>query len=362
MNKFEFFTPLMHKNEYKFIEKFLTPDDILLEYGSGSGSIYFSGLVKKAIAIEHDIDWYNTIKTSIDTFNVTNLDLYHVPGKHVDDQKLYRHIAFEDYIKFPKTHNLEFTKVLVDGRARKHCAAFISEIIDENVIVFIHDFNHNDVEGYVDEDYFTDILKHFDIVDFEHSGQGIIALKKKVNQDIIIFETRYHMIKSFDKHKIIAEVGVFKGDFSKFIYDNLEPKKLHLIDIFEGVTHSGVDDGKSMESTDLSVSYKNLEKQYKGKNVILHKGVSSRILTEFDDDYFDIVYIDADHRYNAVKKDLEITYNKVKIGGIISGHDYAPANHPEVYIAVNLFCKEKNLKVKCVTKDVYTSFAIIKTH
>ena len=86
------------------------------------------------------------------------------------------------------------------------------------------------------------------------------------------------------------------------------------------------------------------------------------MLTEFDDDYFDIIYIDADHRYNAVKKDLEITYKKVKIGGIISGHDYATANHPEVYIAVNLFCKEKNLKIKYITKDVYASFAIIKTH
>lgn len=33
------------------------------------------------------------------------------------------------------------------------------------------------------------------------------------------------------------------------------------------------------------------------------------------------VYIDGDHRYEAVKKDIAAWYNKVMIGGIISGHD-----------------------------------------
>jgi hypothetical protein len=33
------------------------------------------------------------------------------------------------------------------------------------------------------------------------------------------------------------------------------------------------------------------------------------------------VYIDGDHRYESVKKDIEAWYNKVMIGGIVSGHD-----------------------------------------
>ena len=159
MNKFEFFTPLMHKNEYNFIEKYLTKDDIFLEYGSGSGSIYFSDLVKRYISIEHDVDFYNQVKISIDNFGITNLDLYHIPGTSVTDQKKYRHIAFENYIKFPQSLNLNYTKVLIDGRARKHCAMFISEIISDDAIVFIHDFKFKNVEGYNDENYISDILK-----------------------------------------------------------------------------------------------------------------------------------------------------------------------------------------------------------
>jgi hypothetical protein len=36
----------------------------------------------------------------------------------------------------------------------------------------------------------------------------------------------------------------------------------------------------------------------------------------------DFVYIDANHKYDAVKKDLELWYPKVRKGGVFAGHDY----------------------------------------
>ncbi len=44
----------------------------------------------------------------------------------------------------------------------------------------------------------------------------------------------------------------------------------------------------------------------------------------FPDQSIDIVYVDADHSYEGVTKDLELWTPKVKTGGIISGHDYDP--------------------------------------
>ena len=183
-NKYEFFTPLMHKEEYKFIEKYLNNDDILLEWGAGSSTIYFSGIVKQIISIEHDIDYYQQFKKNIDAFNIQNVSLNYVKGVEVSDNKKFRHIAFKDYIEFPKTNNLKFTKVLIDGRARKHCAKFVYDLIDENMIVFIHDFNFNNVEGYIDEEYFDDILSKYDIIDRVTTGQGIVALKKKIKLNV----------------------------------------------------------------------------------------------------------------------------------------------------------------------------------
>jgi hypothetical protein len=36
----------------------------------------------------------------------------------------------------------------------------------------------------------------------------------------------------------------------------------------------------------------------------------------------DWVYIDADHSYEGIKSDYNAWYDKVRVGGIISGHDY----------------------------------------
>ena len=171
----------MHEIEYKFVERFLDDNDVLLEWGSGNGTIYFSTLVKKLISLEHDIDYYSQVKKTIDVFDIKNIDLYHISGTKVENQKLQRHIAFYDYIHFPIVNNMKFNKVLIDGRARKHCAITIYDYIDEETIVFIHDFNFNNVEGYEDESYFDDILEKYYILDRVTKGRGIVALKKKIH-------------------------------------------------------------------------------------------------------------------------------------------------------------------------------------
>lgn len=42
----------------------------------------------------------------------------------------------------------------------------------------------------------------------------------------------------------------------------------------------------------------------------------------FPEGYFDFVYIDADHTYEMVKRDIEIWLPLIKKGGMIGGHDY----------------------------------------
>lgn len=168
-NKFEFFRPLMFEHEYRFIEKYLDKNDILLEWGSGNGTIYFSDLVKNIISIEHDKNWVNNIKTIIDIYNIKNITIHHIAA-HSPEPIPCRYEQFKDYIEFPKKKKLKFTKVLIDGRARKYCAKSIYDIIDNDTIVFIHDFNRPDYQK---------VLKYFDIIEYDMNGQGIVALNKK---------------------------------------------------------------------------------------------------------------------------------------------------------------------------------------
>ncbi|WP_143338453.1 class I SAM-dependent methyltransferase [Desulforamulus profundi] len=51
----------------------------------------------------------------------------------------------------------------------------------------------------------------------------------------------------------------------------------------------------------------------------------------------DFVYIDADHSFQGVLRDLTVWFPKVTKGGIIGGHDYGHPNFPGVKRAVDEF-------------------------
>lgn len=167
-----------------------------------------------------------------------------------------------------------------------------------------------------------------------------------------IFDTRTDILKILKKDAIIAEIGVFKGEFSEKILEICHPNKLYLIDPFDGFTGSGDKDGNNMEVVNLDYHYQNilLPKYETSENVILIKNISD-VLSKFQDDFFDYVYIDANHSYEYVKNDLELSYKKVKIGGAILGHDYTNNGFEGVVRAVDEFCKKYDLEISYLTKD-----------
>jgi len=172
------------------------------------------------------------------------------------------------------------------------------------------------------------------------------------------FKTRNDLFLNFDKGLKIAEIGVFKGDFSDFIFNHLYPKELYLVDIFEGNLGSGDKDGNNMEYLNLDNSYKNLlEKYNKNENVKVIKDFSTRFLSKIDNNYFDIIYIDADHEYFSVKMDLDSAYSKIKIGGYLCGHDYTPKTWG-VIKAVDEFCQANSKEILYLTEDGCPSYCI----
>jgi predicted O-methyltransferase YrrM len=142
------------------------------------------------------------------------------------------------------------------------------------------------------------------------------------------------------KNIICAEVGVSSGDHAEAMFYYLKPKELHLVD------HWNNNDA-ALEIT---------KKIFEGcDNVLIHREDSIVASKSFPDNYFDLVYIDADHSYEAVKLDLKYWYPKVKKGGMLCGHD---ANRPGVEPAINEFAKEKDLKLN-ISKNT-RNFWVIK--
>lgn len=62
-----------------------------------------------------------------------------------------------------------------------------------------------------------------------------------------------------------------------------------------------------------------------------------------DDESYDVVFIDGNHTYDAVKSDINLFWSKIRSGGTMAGDDY---DWPDVKRAVHEFANENNLKVQ----------------
>ena len=71
-----------------------------------------------------------------------------------------------------------------------------------------------------------------------------------------------------------------------------------------------------------------------GQRAFPFVGKSEDLAPFIPDGIADLVFIDADHTYEAVKQDIMLWKPKLKPGGLLSGHDY-DKKHPDVKRAVD---------------------------
>lgn len=150
-------------------------------------------------------------------------------------------------------------------------------------------------------------------------------------QNTVVYPSRYDLIQSFANHGYgtIAEVGVALGDFSKYLIETIKPSKFVAIDMFrihEWETLWGKSTKDVLGNQTHRKYYENALKEY-SKIIDIREGASYDCLAEFDDKYFDLIYIDADHEYENVKKDAEMSIRKIKDGGVIVFNDYMMYDH-----------------------------------
>ena len=84
----------------------------------------------------------------------------------------------------------------------------------------------------------------------------------------------------------------------------------------------------------------------------LYENDASDIVYKFKDESLDFIFIDGDHSFEKCYKDLKNYFEKVKRGGLFSGHDYTLVG---VNSALHKFRKENNIKgnFKVIPNDVW---------
>ncbi len=158
---------------------------------------------------------------------------------------------------------------------------------------------------------------------------------------------RSFLIERLPKNSYGAEIGVWKGEFAKSLVSSLKPKMLYLIDPWVFINEYpdrwyGGSSAKQQEDMDLI--YSNVDDMFSNnKNVKILKILSEEIPNYIKPDSLDWTYIDGNHSYEFVLKDLNMSFDIVKEGGLITGDDLAPNNGVER--AIKDFFKEKGNKI-----------------
>lgn len=168
------------------------------------------------------------------------------------------------------------------------------------------------------------------------------------------------ILKLMGLNNSICELGVAKADNFWYMVRHTFPKYALAIDAWsEEVCPYWTQDKHDQHWKRAQEIERRLRKWNKG-DINIIKGDHSVLVDNYEDGFFDYVYIDSDHTYESVKKDIEQWWPKVREGGILAGHDYVNRKLYGVIPAVNEFVEANNIEHLYITKEHIKSWIIYK--
>jgi hypothetical protein len=142
--------------------------------------------------------------------------------------------------------------------------------------------------------------------------------------DPYIFDNSFSRLCVLDKiptNGVCAEIGVLKGDYANLI--SLQPiDKLYLIDPWTSIPdvphrwHAAPQE--EMNAYKLAVH----ERFQANESIEIIEKYSNQAVIDFEDNFFDWIYLDSNHSYDFVKEDLGVWWSKLKPGGFFCGNAY----------------------------------------
>lgn len=202
------------------------------------------------------------------------------------------------------------------------------EIVDINKDLYEGNLYNSGIfftsKPFCDVDFISDTSDKFNIFDI-------------ANTDYIrtfILELCAKEIRDYNIQGEVAELGVFRGDFAKFLNEIFNDRKLYLFDTFESFDDNDMKieiENKFMNVDNLNSTHnflKNvgtsvdivMEKMKYKDNVIIKKGYFPESLNSLEEK-FCFVSLDVD-LYNPMLEGLKYFYERLSEGGYIFIHDY----------------------------------------
>lgn len=153
---------------------------------------------------------------------------------------------------------------------------------------------------------------------------------------------RYHVVGS------VAELGVYKGEFARFINRFFPDRKLYLFDTFDGFDEADKSSIKEIGFSEQGFTFEDtsvsevLDKMPHKNQVIVRKGYFPGTSTGLENEAYAFVSIDAD-LYNPIRAGLEYFYPRLSHGGYIFVHDFGVYSFTGCQKAVREFCEREHI-------------------
>ena len=150
-------------------------------------------------------------------------------------------------------------------------------------------------------------------------------------------------IKSYNV-KRFAEIGVARCALAKEVLQNTDLEYYAAVDPWKVYSGRGAGTLARLKQEQWETWFQNaLELGKEHSNLHIFRMESVQAAEQFKNGFFDMIFIDADHSYEAVRSDIFAWMPKIKKGGIISGHDYNKAYRTTVGKAVKEIFGEKTI-------------------
>lgn len=161
-----------------------------------------------------------------------------------------------------------------------------------------------------------------------------------------------------DKPIQYLEIGVHKGinvlDMVKS-YCKHPNSKIHCVDPW--VDYDGYPEYKGQQDVLFSI-FNAAIRGYEDKCVI-HRGFSDDIVPTFEDNFFDIIFVDGNHETEYVYRDGCMSFEKVKTGGYIIFDDYT-TSWSQTMKGIDKFLIEYSDRIQILAKTNSVGQVIVK--
>jgi hypothetical protein len=137
--------------------------------------------------------------------------------------------------------------------------------------------------------------------------------------------------------KLGAEVGVRAGRFTSRLLRDHPTLTMYAVDSWcprPASPSPGAESYSGYDWASIIQEFHRATAPFAGRIVLLHMD-SSEAARHVQDGSLDFCFIDADHSYEGVARDIDAWAPKVRKGGILSGHDYGHPRFPGVARAVD---------------------------